>query len=757
MLRSLASFSCEGSLYCRRGCLATTRALHTTPLYQTEQYFDKLLVANRGEIACRVMRTARKLGIRTVAVYSDADVNSPHVRLADEAVHIGPAPTSQSYLNVDRILDVVATTGAQAVHPGYGFLSENPVFVSALQNAGVVFIGPGPGAIAAMGDKVQSKRIAIQAGVTTIPGFDGVVRDSAQALAVARAIGYPVMIKASAGGGGKGMRVARTDRELREGFKLAATESQSSFGDGRLLIEKFIERSRHIEVQVLADTQGHILYLPERECSVQRRNQKLIEETPSTHLDEPTRRAMGQQAVALARGVGYVSAGTVEFLVDADRNFYFLEMNTRLQVEHPITEYVTGLDLVEEMIRVAAGYPLRLTQAAVPRRGWAIEARVYAEDPATYLSSTGTLHRYQEPILAAAKLPGAVRCDAGVVEGSEISIHYDSLLSKLCAHGQDRTEAISTLCQALDRYVIRGVTHNIPLLRDVLNRTDFRSGKLSTDFLARHYPHGFRGHVLNATSWFELAATAAVVHATQEIRNSTLTASASATGKRFIPPCTTWQVVIRWSASSKRIEDDVSYDNDSPPASTCARVQLIQGHVTFGCPNAFTVTLGDGPARRVTLNWAIESPIIEMTYRPAHDSSPDTEAAMETTPTNTVPDIGAATLQYLGPSPLGFSLQHLGTPWDLQVLLPLQARLICHMKQRVPRDLGTVVQSPMPGRVISVNVMGGETVSKGEELVVVEAMKMQNVLRAPMAGKVKAVHVKAGDIVAAQAAIIELE
>ncbi|KAJ2723558.1 hypothetical protein H4S00_002467, partial [Coemansia sp. D1744] len=442
--------------------LIRSRWLHTTrpaqyfgPCKTTEKTFDKILIANRGEIACRVIRTAKRMGIKTVAIYSDADANSLFVQQADEAYRVGPAPTSQSYLNMDAILDAIKASGAQAVHPGYGFLSENSGFVKRLDEAGVAFIGPKEYAMAAMGDKIQSKIIAKKAGVNTIPGYDGVVRDAEHAVEIAADIGYPVMLKASAGGGGKGMRIARTAHEVREGFKLASDEAQSSFGDNRILVERFIEEPRHIEIQIIADNNGNILWLPERECSIQRRNQKVIEEAPSTHLDAQTRRKMGEQAVALARNVGYNSAGTVEFLVDKQRNFYFLEMNTRLQVEHPITEYITGFDLVEEMIRSASGLELTTKdQSKVEINGWAIESRVYAEDPEKYLPSIGTLSKYVEP--RSWKTENDVRCDSGINEGSEISMYYDPMICKLSTHGPTRADAIATMNHALDQYLIKG-------------------------------------------------------------------------------------------------------------------------------------------------------------------------------------------------------------------------------------------------------------------------------------------------------------
>ncbi|KAG0361340.1 hypothetical protein BGZ54_009140, partial [Gamsiella multidivaricata] len=462
---------------------AISRAAAASPSQQLQghndysQYgktFDKILIANRGEIACRVIRTAKKMGIKTVAIHSDADVNSLHVQLADEAVNVGPAPTSQSYLNIPNIIKAIKDTGAQAVHPGYGFLSENATFVKALDEVGVTFIGPSEDAMAAMGDKIQSKIIAKESKVNIIPGFNGVVRDVDHALEISNEIGYPVMLKASAGGGGKGMRIAWNDEEVLEGYKMAKTESMASFGDDRLLIEKFIDNPRHIEIQIISDKHGNTLYLPERECSIQRRNQKVIEEAPSTHIDEKTRKAMGEQAVMLAKHVKYSSAGTVEFL------------------------YITGMDLVEQMIRVAANQKLIPKQEDIKINGWAIESRVYAEDPEKYLPSIGRLSKYIEP--KSTKGQNEVRCDSGIVEGSEISIYYDPMICKLCTHGATREEAIENMKHALDSYVIKGVTHNIPLLREVVSHDRFASGKYSTKFLAEEYPTGFKGHAPNPSS-----------------------------------------------------------------------------------------------------------------------------------------------------------------------------------------------------------------------------------------------------------------
>uniref|UniRef100_A0A0B7B7K3 Biotin carboxylase n=1 Tax=Arion vulgaris TaxID=1028688 RepID=A0A0B7B7K3_9EUPU len=474
--------------------------LYDREMYWNDQYvpeevkFDKVLIANRGEIACRVINTCRRLGIKTVAVHSDVDSLAVHTRMADEAVCIGPAPTSESYLRIDKILKAVKDTGAQAVHPGYGFLSENTTFAAKLKEINVAFVGPNSESIRAMGDKIESKRIAEKAGVNMIPGYDGAIKDVNHCVELANQIGYPVMIKASAGGGGKGMRIARSDEEARQAFRLSQQEAKSSFGDDRMLIEKYIENPRHIEIQVLCDKHGNSLWLNERECSIQRRNQKVIEEAPSTFLDPDTRRAMGEQACRLAEAVGYDSAGTVEFLVDKNKNFYFLEMNTRLQVEHPITEMITGVDIVHQMLRVAKGHPLLHRQVDIPIDGWAIECRIYAEDPFKNfgMPSIGRLSRYVEPTYLE-----NTRCDSGIMEGSEISIFYDPMISKLVTYGRDRTAALDTMVKALDSYVIKGVTHNVPLLRDVITESRFVRGDISTNYLPEVFPDGFKGKQLS--------------------------------------------------------------------------------------------------------------------------------------------------------------------------------------------------------------------------------------------------------------------
>ncbi|KAJ2588355.1 hypothetical protein IWW49_003029 [Coemansia sp. RSA 1797] len=706
--------------------LIRSRWLHTTrpaqyfgPCKTTEKTFDKILIANRGEIACRVIRTAKRMGIKTVAIYSDADANSLFVQQADEAYRVGPAPTSQSYLNMDAILDAIKASGAQAVHPGYGFLSENSGFVKRLDEAGVAFIGPKEYAMAAMGDKIQSKIIAKKAGVNTIPGYDGVVRDAEHAVEIAADIGYPVMLKASAGGGGKGMRIARTAHEVREGFKLASDEAQSSFGDSRILVERFIEEPRHIEIQIIADNNGNILWLPERECSIQRRNQKVIEEAPSTHLDAQTRRKMGEQAVALARNVGYNSAGTVEFLVDKQRNFYFLEMNTRLQVEHPITEYITGFDLVEEMIRSASGLELTTTdQSKVEINGWAIESRVYAEDPEKYLPSIGTLSKYVEP--RSWKTENDVRCDSGINEGSEISMYYDPMICKLSTHGPTRADAIATMNHALDQYLIKGVTHNIPLLRDVVSSSDFASGRITTAFLADHYPHGFKGHKLTSETAEQLATTSATLQFIRQARESyTHVASRSASYVLLLPQLQPDGV--------HKLEARVTLTLDSETVS-------LQGANTFTVSTEFTNGEYASTTNTLKVVWDVDMPFVEI----KHAS-------------------GDLTVQFLDPLPLGFRVQFLGTKFDIDVLLPRQRELMRFMKERERLDTSKLVLSPMPGTIVSVAVKPGDVVAEGAEVAVVEAMKMQNVLRAPRAGTVKAVHVQPGSTVSGDDIMVELE
>ena len=495
--------------------------------------FKTIFVANRGEIACRIIRSAKKMGIRTVAAFSDADRRALHVQMADEAVHLGPPEANRSYIDIPKVVQAVRDSGAEAVHPGYGFLSENSEFASLLEDASIAFIGPGPHAIRVMGDKIESKKLASQAGVSTIPGFLGSIAGEEEAVGIANEIGYPVMIKASAGGGGKGMRVARSDEETREGFRVSKSEAANAFGDDRIFIEKFVVKPRHIEIQVLGDKFGNTIYLNERECSIQRRNQKVIEEAPSPFLDAATREAMGAQAVALAEAVKYESAGTVEFIVDADRNFYFLEMNTRLQVEHPITELTTNVDLVEQMIRIAAGESLELSQADVGIRGWAIESRIYAEDPyRSFLPSIGRLVRYRPPDEVNSR-ERIVRNDTGVYEGGEISIYYDPMISKLCTWGPDRKSAVEAMRQSLDVFEIEGIDHNIPFLSAVMDHPAFESGSATTAFIDEEYSEGFRGVVHSREVVRSLAAASAAMHFISESRRSRITGQMSKNSRSF--------------------------------------------------------------------------------------------------------------------------------------------------------------------------------------------------------------------------------
>ena len=665
--------------------------------------FEKILVANRGEIACRVMKTAKRLGIATVAVYSEADRDALHVAMADEAVAIGPAPSAESYLVADRIIAACRETGADAVHPGYGFLSENTGFAEALAAAGIAFIGPPPAAIAAMGDKIESKRIAMKAGVNTIPGHVGVIRDDAEALKIAEDIGFPVMIKASAGGGGKGMRIARAAGEMAEGFRLATNEARSSFADDRVFVEKFIEDPRHIEIQVLADSHGNAVYLGERECSIQRRHQKVIEEAPSPFLDEATRRAMGEQAVALAKNVGYRSAGTVEFIVDKDRNFYFLEMNTRLQVEHPVTEKITGLDLVEQMIRSAAGEKMSFGQEDVTLTGWAMECRVYAEDPLRgFLPSIGRLVRYIAP-----EEGETVRVDTGVGEGSEISMYYDPMIAKLVSYGATRDEAIAEMRRALDGYYVRGVNHNMQFLSAVMQHPRFVAGNLTTGFIDEEFPDGFKGVTPGSTETGMLAAIAAAV--AQIVRER----------ERSIGP-------------------------DEPASAESAHwiVQIGADYVdTFleGEPGDIEVMIGNPPADGADDRMII--PVLTG-WRPGEPLFRGQVG-------------GAQVTAQIDPSGSGWQIGHGGVAVTARVLRPEVARLAATMPVKEPPDMSKFLLSPMPGLLVSVAVTGGQRVKAGEELAVVEAMKMENVLRAEQDGEVKAVHANPGDSLTVDQKIVE--
>jgi propionyl-CoA carboxylase alpha chain len=654
--------------------------------------FKKILIANRGEIACRVIKTARKMGIQTVAVYSDADARALHVRMADEAVHIGGSASADSYLRIDRILQACKDTGAEAVHPGYGFLSENPAFSKALADNGIVFIGPREHAVTSMGDKITSKILAKEAGVSTVPGYTDIIRDAEHAVEIARSIGYPVMLKASAGGGGKGMRVVWNDDECRDGFTRASNEARSSFGDDRVFAEKFIEEPRHIEIQVLADTFGNTLYLGERECSIQRRHQKVIEEAPSPFLDEATRRAMGEQAVAMARAVDYCSAGTVEFIVDGQKNFYFLEMNTRLQVEHPVTEYVTGLDLVELMIRVAAGEVLPIKQEDVKLTGWAMEARVYAEDPfRNFLPSIGRLAYYQPPEESA-----TVRVDTGIEEGSEVSMFYDPMIAKLVTYGDTRDAAIDNMADALDAYYIRGVSHNISFLNALILHPRFRAGHLTTNFIAEEYPNGFHAADVPQSDPIIPIAITAVIHQRQELRTGS--------GSRFAKPSRADWVVV---AGKTHYPVTVRAIDHGHEVLCSDRVYRVISDWTFGEHRVQAEVNG----QRVTVQ--------------------------------------------VDRCRAGYKVFYRGNEQELLVLPPAAADLTTHMLEKVPPDLSKFLLSPMPGLLVRLSVKEGDEVKAGEELAVVEAMKMENSLRAAADGVVSKVLARQGESLMVDQPIIE--
>jgi propionyl-CoA carboxylase alpha chain len=648
--------------------------------------FKKILIANRGEIACRVIRTARRMGIATVAVYSEADADALHVRMADEAVAIGPPPAAESYLKVDRIVAACKETGAEAVHPGYGFLSERPAFAAALAREGIAFIGPTPAAIAAMGDKIESKKLAAAAGVSTVPGFLGVIEDTDAAARIAHEIGYPVMIKASAGGGGKGMRIARDDAELREGFSSAQHEAKASFGDDRVFLEKYIEEPRHIEIQVLGDAHGNVVHLGERECSIQRRHQKVIEECPSPFLDPATRAAMGAQAVALSKAVDYRSAGTVEFIVDRNRNFYFLEMNTRLQVEHPVTELVTGIDLVELMIRVAAGEKLPFSQDDITQTGWAIEARVYAEDPErNFLPSIGRLTRYIAPE------GDGIRVDTGVSEGAEISIYYDPMIAKLCAYGADRGEAIARLGDALDGFYVSGLRHNIAFLGAIIGKPRFAEGRLSTNFIAEEFPHGF-----GSPREFTGADTLLLVAAALADRRLAEAEGGPAAGEISVLLDGTAHAVTLWT-----------------DPGGCA---VEHGSIT----------------RLAATDWRPADKLLHLRI-----------------------DDHVATVQIDRLPGRAFRLMHGGVTRRARVLQRRAATLLEMMPPKVAADTSRLVLSPMPGLLSSLAVEEGQEVKAGEALAIVEAMKMENVLRAERDGTIGKLRAKPGDSLAVDQVILE--
>jgi propionyl-CoA carboxylase alpha chain len=668
--------------------------------------FKRILIANRGEIACRVIKTARRMGIETVAVYSEADRDALHVEMADEAVLIGPPAAAESYLVIEKIVEACRKTGAQAVHPGYGFLSEREAFPRALEAAGVVFIGPNPGAIAAMGDKIESKKAAAKANVSTVPGHLGVIEDEKHAVKIADEIGYPVMIKASAGGGGKGMRIAHSTSEVAEGFNLAKAEAKSSFGDDRVFIEKFIVDPRHIEIQVLGDKHGNVIYLGERECSIQRRNQKVIEEAPSPLLDETTRRKMGEQAVSLAKAVNYDSAGTVEFVAAQDKSFYFLEMNTRLQVEHPVTELITGIDLVEQMIRSAAGEKLQLSQKDVTLTGWAVESRVYAEDPfRNFLPSIGRLVKYRPP--AESRQDGiTVRNDTGVQEGGEISIHYDPMIAKLVTHASSRAAAIEAQSTALDSFYIDGIRHNIPFLSALMSHPRWREGNLSTGFIAEEFPKGFVARAPEGEIARRLAAVgAAIDHVLGE-------------RKRQISGQMNGRVVQRerrravW-LGREEIALDVAREADG------IAVRFIGAD---GLP---------GKAHQLVSNWTPGEPV----WQGRID--------------------GNLIAMQVRAIPNGIRLAHQGYEVPVNVFTEGEAAAARLMPVTSAADTGKKLLCPMPGLVVSIAVSEGQEVKAGETLAVVEAMKMQNVLRAERDGTVKKIHAAAGATLAVDALILE--
>jgi propionyl-CoA carboxylase alpha chain len=662
--------------------------------------FKKILIANRGEIACRVIKTARRMGIKTVAVYSDADRDALHVEMADEAVHIGPPPSAQSYLQIERIVKVCRDSGAEAVHPGYGFLSEREAFAEALAEVGVAFIGPNVKAIAAMGDKIESKKLAVAAKVTTVPGFVGEIKDAAHARAIAKDIGYPVMVKASAGGGGKGLRIVHKEDELVQAIQSSQNEARASFGDDRLFIEKFVTEPRHIEIQLIGDKHGNVIYLNERECSIQRRHQKVIEEAPSPFLDAKTRKAMGEEAVALAKAVGYDSAGTVEFIVDKDRNFYFLEMNTRLQVEHPVTELITGLDLVELMIRSAAGEKLPIKQSDVKLNGWAVESRIYAEDPYRgFLPSTGRLTRYLPPH-EGTHGDVTVRNDTGVYEGGEISIYYDPMIAKLCTHAPTRLAAVDAMASALDEFAISGINHNVDFLTAIMHNERFREGRLTTGFIAEEYKDGFHGAPLDKAAKRRLAAAVVAAELMREARASeisgTLNGAHKTTGGEFI----------------------VTLNEES----------LIEGAQLEGGKLYARI---EGEPYEAEIRWHIGAPVMH------------------------VKDAGGTSAIQIARLQGSYRLNHGGAMVKATVRRPRAAALAALMPKKAPPDTSKFLLCPMPGLVVSINVAEGQDVKAGETLAVVEAMKMENVLTCERDAKVKKINAAKGDSLALDDVILE--
>ena len=674
----------------------------------------KILIANRGEIACRVIKTARKMGIATVAVYSDADRNALHVVMADEAVHIGAPAASESYLVMDKIIDAIEQTGADAVHPGYGFLSENPEFAKLLAKKNITFIGPNAHAIVSMGDKITSKKLAQEAGVSCVPGHMGLIEDAEDAVKISNKVGYPVMIKASAGGGGKGMRIAWNDEEAREGFQSSKNEAATSFGDDRIFIEKFVEQPRHIEIQVLGDKHGNCIYLGERECSIQRRNQKVIEEAPSPFLDEKTRAAMGAESIALAKAVDYDSAGTVEFIVDKDKNFYFLEMNTRLQVEHPVTELITGVDLVEQMIRSAQGEELNMTQDDVKLTGWALESRIYAEDPyRNFLPSIGRLVKYRPPAEGKTDDGAIVRNDTGVFEGGEISMFYDPMIAKLCTWGEDRGIAMNAMKHALDNFELEGIGHNIPFLQAVYDHDRFDRGDITTAFIAEEYPDGFVGAPENSGHTRKVAAVCALMHDIRQHRAAQISGSLP-NHERHIPD--EWSVAVTCPTGEDKI-----YTAD------------INGERGLR-----TIVMNDDTDKaalelEVILNWKPGQDIV----RAFVDNRPFVMKSVKI--------------------PCGFRVWHRGVIFDVQVRDPRAAQLAVHMPIKVAPDTSNLLLCPMPGVVVSILVEEGQEVQDGQALAVVEAMKMENTLRAESKCVIKTINAAAGDNLAVDEIIMEFE
>ena len=665
--------------------------------------FNKILVANRGEIACRVIKTANKMGIKTVAVFSDADRHALHVQMADEAIHIGASPANQSYIDIEKVVSAAKSSGAEAVHPGYGFLSENSKFAKALSKAKIAFIGPPQGAIESMGDKITSKKIAQDAGVSTVPGYMGLINSAEEAVKISKKIGYPVMIKASAGGGGKGMRIAWNDQDAKEGFQSSKNEASSSFGDDRIFIEKFITQPRHIEIQVLADAHGNCVYLNERECSIQRRNQKVVEEAPSPFLDKETRQKMGEQACALAKSVGYESAGTVEFIVDSEKNFYFLEMNTRLQVEHPVTELITGIDLVEQMIQVANKEQLKFLQSDISINGWAIENRLYAEDPyRNFLPSIGRLTRYRPPHEFESS-GHIVRNDTGVYEGGEISMYYDPMIAKLCTWAPTRSEAIARMREALDGFEIEGIGNNLPFLSAVMDHPRFERGDITTAFIEEEYPEGFNGVELPEEELVRIAAACAAMNRVAEIRRTKISGRMDNHERR---------VGDRWivTLQDKKYELDIVAD------------QL-----------GSTVQFKGGSKIRVEGSWTPGDQLANMLVD-------DTRLTMK-----------------VGKITGGFRIRNRGA--DLMVIIrsKLQSDLAQHMIEKDLPDTSKILMCPMPGLIVKIDVKVGEEIQEGQALCTVEAMKMENILRAERRTRVKKINVKAGDSLAVDETIMEFE